>query len=120
MKAESDREIDKLNEAPDEYLQRRNTEAVNRLALLSTILGAGAVITAILNFARDLAACSLILAPEILNSRRHPTKNRFRDLRSAAVPVPVRSQLVRLPGQSPTAINEIAVATRDEPEAWPT
>ena len=48
MKAESDREIDKLNEAPDEYLQRRNTEAVNRLALLSTILGADAVITAIL------------------------------------------------------------------------
>jgi hypothetical protein len=45
MKAESDREIDKLNEASSEYLQRRNTEAVNRLALLSTILGAGAVVT---------------------------------------------------------------------------
>jgi hypothetical protein len=55
MKSESDREIDKLNEASGEYLQRRNTEAVNRLALLSTILGAGAVITGYfgMNFARD-------------------------------------------------------------------
>lgn len=55
MKAESDREIDKLNEATGEYLQHRNTEAVNRLALLSTILGAGAVMTGYfgMNFARN-------------------------------------------------------------------
>jgi hypothetical protein len=55
MKQESDREIDKLNEASGEYLQRINTEAVNRLALLSTILGAGAVVTGYfgMNFARD-------------------------------------------------------------------
>lgn len=38
-------EIERLNTTLTEYFQRRNTEAVNRLAMLSMILGAGAVIT---------------------------------------------------------------------------
>lgn len=55
MKQECDREIETLKEASAEFLQRRNTEAVNRLALLSTILGVGAVITGYfgMNFAQE-------------------------------------------------------------------
>ncbi len=69
MKAESDREIHKLSEASGEYLQRRNTEAVNRLALLSTILGAGAVITGYfgMNFARDFG--TLLFEPTIYDPK---------------------------------------------------
>jgi hypothetical protein len=44
-KAEIEEEIDKLNESLHSYYQFRNTEAVNRLAMLSLILGAGAVAT---------------------------------------------------------------------------
>ncbi len=45
MKVEVEREIDKLNSSLHEYYTSRNTQAVNRLAFLSTILGAGAVVT---------------------------------------------------------------------------
>jgi hypothetical protein len=45
MKDEIEVEIDKLNESLHNYYQFRNTEAVNRLAMLSLILGAGAVVT---------------------------------------------------------------------------
>ncbi|MEZ5351420.1 MAG: CorA family divalent cation transporter [Bryobacteraceae bacterium] len=45
MKNEIEVEIDKLNESLHNYYQFRNTEAVNRLAMLSLILGAGAVVT---------------------------------------------------------------------------
>jgi hypothetical protein len=45
MKVEVEREIDKLNTALNEYYQKNNTQAVNRLAFVSTILGAGAVVT---------------------------------------------------------------------------
>lgn len=55
MKAESEREIEALNASLEEYNQRNNTAAVNRLAMLSTILGAGAVLTGYfgMNFARE-------------------------------------------------------------------
>ncbi|MFN9297419.1 MAG: hypothetical protein ACK6DZ_06880 [Acidobacteriota bacterium] len=45
MKLEVEREIDKLNASLQEYYSARNTQAVNRLAFVSTILGAGAVVT---------------------------------------------------------------------------
>ncbi|WP_031500321.1 CorA family divalent cation transporter [Bryobacter aggregatus] len=45
MKMEVEREIDKLNSSLTEYYTARNTQAVNRLAFVSTILGAGAVVT---------------------------------------------------------------------------
>lgn len=45
MKDEIEEEIDKLNESIHTYYQFRNTEAINRVAMLSLILGAGAVVT---------------------------------------------------------------------------
>ncbi len=45
MKREIEEEIEKLNVSLDTYYQFRNTEAVNRLAMLSLIFGAGAVLT---------------------------------------------------------------------------
>jgi hypothetical protein len=45
MKNEIEEEIEKLNVSLHNYYQFRNTEAVNRLAMLSLILGAGAVAT---------------------------------------------------------------------------
>jgi len=45
MKAEIEEEIEKLNASLHNYYQFRNTEAVNRLAVLSLMLGAGAVVT---------------------------------------------------------------------------
>ncbi|MFN7925759.1 MAG: CorA family divalent cation transporter, partial [Bryobacteraceae bacterium] len=45
MKLEVETEVDKLSESLHNYYQFRNTEAVNRLAMLSLILGAGAVVT---------------------------------------------------------------------------
>ncbi len=44
-KSEIEGEIEKLNASLHSYFQFRNTEAVNRLAMLSLILGAGAMIT---------------------------------------------------------------------------
>lgn len=45
MKHEIEEEIEKLNAWLDNYYQYRNTEAVNRLAMLSLIVGCGAVLT---------------------------------------------------------------------------
>ena len=45
MKAEIEEEIEKLNASLHNFYQFRNTEAVNRLAVLSMLLGAGAVVT---------------------------------------------------------------------------
>lgn len=45
MKSEVEQEIEKLNASLHEYHQNRSTEAVNRLAMLSMILGLGAVVT---------------------------------------------------------------------------
>lgn len=55
MKDEIEEEIDKLNESLHNHYQFRNTEAVNRLAMLSLILGAGAVATGFfgMNFEGD-------------------------------------------------------------------
>lgn len=54
MKQEIADEIDKLNASLHNYYQYRNTEAVNRLAMLSLIFGAGAVLTGFfgMNFGR--------------------------------------------------------------------
>lgn len=56
-KAEVEEEIEKLDASLHTFAQLRNTEAVNRLAMLSMILGAGALITGFfgMNFGRDFA-----------------------------------------------------------------
>jgi len=53
MKVEVEKEIDKLNNSLHEYYTARSAQAVNRLAFVSTILGAGAVVTGFfgMNFA---------------------------------------------------------------------
>jgi hypothetical protein len=55
MKAEVEQEVEKLNAYMHEYNQKRSTEAVNRLAMLSMIFGAGAVVTGFfgMNFQRE-------------------------------------------------------------------
>jgi hypothetical protein len=55
MKAEIEQEVEKLNSSLHEYYQTRSTEAVNRLAMLSMIFGAGAVVTGFfgMNFGAD-------------------------------------------------------------------
>jgi hypothetical protein len=57
MRREMESEIDKLNAFLREHNQQRSTEAVNRLALLSMILGVGAVLTGYfgMNFGRVFA-----------------------------------------------------------------
>ncbi len=45
MRAEVEQEIEKLNASLFEYNQRRSTEAVNRLAMVSIVFGFGAVVT---------------------------------------------------------------------------
>lgn len=45
MKLEVEQEIEKLKATIDTFYQLRNTEAVNRLAMLSMILGGGAMVT---------------------------------------------------------------------------
>jgi len=57
MKAEIEEEIEKLDASIHTYAQFRNTEAVNRLAMLSLLLGAGAVLTGFfgMNFGRGFA-----------------------------------------------------------------
>jgi hypothetical protein len=54
MKAEVEEEIEKLDASLHTFAQMRNTEAVNRLAMLSLMLGAGAVLTGFfgMNFGR--------------------------------------------------------------------
>jgi hypothetical protein len=56
-KAEIESEIEKLNASLHTFFQFRNTEAVNRLAMLSLILGAGAMITGFfgMNFGGNFA-----------------------------------------------------------------
>jgi hypothetical protein len=55
MKRQIDDEIDKLSVSLHNYYQFRNTESINRLAMLSLILGAGAVATGYfgMNFERE-------------------------------------------------------------------
>jgi hypothetical protein len=56
-KAEVEEEIEKLDASLHTFAQLRNTEAVNRLAMLSLIMGAGALATGFfgMNFGRDFA-----------------------------------------------------------------
>jgi hypothetical protein len=58
MRAEVEQEIEKMNASLNEYYQNKSTEAVNRLAMVSMILGAGAVITGFfgMNFGREFHA----------------------------------------------------------------
>ncbi|MCC7153085.1 MAG: hypothetical protein IT161_00840 [Bryobacterales bacterium] len=58
MKHEVEQEVDKLSHLLERSFQLRNTEAVNRLAMLSMILGGGAVITGFfgMNFGRQFEA----------------------------------------------------------------
>ncbi|MBL8219652.1 MAG: hypothetical protein JNL62_10500 [Bryobacterales bacterium] len=57
MKEEIEEEVEKLNASMHTYFQFRNTEAVNRLAMLSLIFGAGAILTGFfgMNFGREFA-----------------------------------------------------------------
>jgi hypothetical protein len=57
MKNEVEEEIEKLNQSLHDYSAFRNTEAVNRLAMLSLIVGAGAVLTGFfgMNFGHQFA-----------------------------------------------------------------
>ncbi len=57
MKHEIEQEIEKLNGSLHNYYQFRNTEAVNRLAMVSLLIGAGAVLTGFfgMNFGRGFA-----------------------------------------------------------------
>jgi hypothetical protein len=58
MKAEIEEELGKMNASLNEFYQNRSTEAVNRLGIISMILGAGAVVTGYfgMNFARTFGA----------------------------------------------------------------
>lgn len=58
MKAEVEQEIEKLNDYLERVFQLRNTESINRLTMLSLILGAGAMITGFfgMNFGRGFEA----------------------------------------------------------------
>jgi hypothetical protein len=55
IKREVESEIEKLKASMDSYATERNTDAVNRLAMLSMILGCGAVVTGFfgMNFSRE-------------------------------------------------------------------
>ena len=54
VKNEVDQEIEKLNTSLQSYADSRNTDAVNRLAILSLFIGAGAILTGFfgMNFGR--------------------------------------------------------------------
>lgn len=58
MKAELEQEIEKLNNTLERIYQQRNTESINRLTMLSMILGGGAMITGYfgMNFGREFEA----------------------------------------------------------------
>jgi len=55
MKAEVEQEVEKLNLTLDRVYQLRNTESINRLAMLSMILGGGAMVTGYfgMNFGKE-------------------------------------------------------------------
>ncbi len=71
MKAEIEEEIEKLNASLHNFHQFRNTEAVNRLAVLSLLLGAGAVATGFfgMNFGRSFAR--FFFEPDIASLPAH-------------------------------------------------
>ena len=71
MRAEVEQEIEKLNASLFEYHQRRSTEAVNRLALVSIVFGFGAVVTGFfgMNFAGHFE--QLFFNPEAGSATTH-------------------------------------------------
>jgi hypothetical protein len=66
VKREVEEEIEKLNASLQDYSAFRNTEAVNRLAMLSLIVGAGAVLTGFfgMNFGREFGRMFFEPAPD--------------------------------------------------------
>ena len=64
MKTEVEEELEKLNNALERIYQLRNTESINRLAMLSMILGGGAMITGYfgMNFGQSFE--KLFFAPD--------------------------------------------------------
>lgn len=58
MKGEIEKEVESLGASVQEHYQFRNTEAINRVAMLSLILGIGAMVTGFfgMNFGRGFAA----------------------------------------------------------------
>jgi hypothetical protein len=64
MKKEVENEIAEMNQSLREHAQSQSTEAVNRLAMVSMILGAGAVVTGFfgMNFGREFG--TLLFEPE--------------------------------------------------------
>ena len=67
-KAEVEQEIEKLNASLHEYYQSRSTDAVNRLAMLSMIFGAGAVLTGFFGMNFGMRFSSLFFVPDPQNS----------------------------------------------------
>jgi hypothetical protein len=67
-KAEVEEEIEKLDASLHTFAQLRNTEAVNRLAMLSLILGAGALATGFfgMNFGREFTKVFLDPVPPFI------------------------------------------------------
>ncbi len=57
MKGQVEQEIEKMNSSLHTHYQFRNTEAVNRLAVVSLVIGAGAVLTGFfgMNFGREFS-----------------------------------------------------------------
>ena len=68
VKKEVEEEVEKLNTLLQSYAASRNTEAVNRLAMLSLFVGAGAVLTGFfgMNFGRMFGRLFYEPAPETL------------------------------------------------------
>lgn len=71
MLRDTDREIQRMHDALSEYYQSRSTLAVNRLAMLSMILGAGAVFTGYfgMNFGQEFT--KTFFDPETENTWVH-------------------------------------------------
>ena len=66
MKLEIEEEIEKLNASLDSYYHFRSTDAVNRLGMISLLLGAGAVLTGFfgMNFGREFGRLFFEPSPE--------------------------------------------------------
>lgn len=70
-KAEVEQEIEKLNASLHEHYQNRSTEAVNRLAMLSMIFGAGAVLTGFFGMNFGMRFSAIFFDPDQGNPWAH-------------------------------------------------
>jgi Mg2+ and Co2+ transporter CorA len=86
MKEEIEEEVEKLNASMHTYFQFRNTEAVNRLAMLSLIFGAGAILTGFfgMNFGREFG--KLLLAFGALTFGAYVVVANWSDYKSILLP----------------------------------